>query len=64
MTGFVRVYSKESHATFNFPASADLTGLDVIECGDTHDAYGQPLPTEYGVDRKPANKAAKTEEKK
>lgn len=65
MTGFVRVYSKESHATFNFPADADLTGLEVIEGAETHDPYGQALPTEYGVERKPANKSAsKTEEKK
>lgn len=67
MSDFVRVYSKESKAAFNYSASADLEGLDVIEGAETVDAYGQPLPTEYGLDRKPANKpaaAAKSEEKK
>lgn len=63
MTGFVRVYSKESHATFNFPADADLEGLDVIEGADTHDIYGAAIPPEYGVERKPANKSKAAEAK-
>lgn len=62
MTGFVRAYSKESHAAFNWPADADREGIDVIEGADTHDAHGQALPTEYGLDRKPSSKAAKTQE--
>lgn len=56
MTDFVRVYSKDTKSSFNWPAAASTEGLDVIEGAPTHDVHGATIPIEHGLDRKPTAK--------
>lgn len=61
MTGFVRVYDKNTKTVYSRPADADHEGLEVLDA-PSHDVYGNPFEPEYNVENKTAaNKVAKAE---